>query len=59
MSTTLDDLLPAAADCRNTIAEVEAKKATEYLRKKAAAEAEKRRCWSSFRSPRVSRTKSG
>ena len=40
--TTLDDLLPKAADCRRRIAEVEAEKATEFLRKENAAEAEKR-----------------
>jgi hypothetical protein len=35
-------LLPEAADCRKKIAEVEAEKASEYLRNQAAAEAEKR-----------------
>jgi hypothetical protein len=39
---TLDDLLPKAADCRRRIAEVEAEKATELMRKETAAEAEKR-----------------
>ena len=42
MSTMPDELLPAAADCRKKIAEVEAEKATEYLRKQAAVEAEKK-----------------
>jgi hypothetical protein len=39
---TLDDLLPKAADCRRRIAEVEAQKATELMRKESAADAEKR-----------------
>jgi hypothetical protein len=42
MSTMPDELLPAAADNRKKIAEVEAEKATEYLRKQAAADAEKK-----------------
>ncbi len=39
---TFDDLIPKAADCRRKIAEVEAEKATELMRKETAAEAEKR-----------------
>ncbi len=39
---SFDDLIPKAADCRRKIAEVEAEKATEFLRKETAAEAEKR-----------------
>ncbi len=39
---SFDDLLPAALDCRRRIAEVEAEKASEFLRKENAAEAEKR-----------------
>jgi hypothetical protein len=42
MSTALDDLLPKAADCRKRMAEVEAEKATELMRRETAAEAEKR-----------------
>jgi hypothetical protein len=42
MSTMPDELLPAAADCRKKIAEVEGEKAAAYLRKKAAADAEKK-----------------
>jgi hypothetical protein len=38
----LDDLLPKAADCRRRIAEVEAEKATELMRKESATDAEKR-----------------
>lgn len=40
--SSIDDLLPAAADCRRQIAEVQAKKAAEELRKQAAAEAQKK-----------------
>jgi hypothetical protein len=39
---SFDDLLPKAADCRRRIAEVEAEKATELMRKENAADAEKR-----------------
>jgi len=42
MTTTIDDLLPKAADCRRRIAEVEAEKASDFLRKQSAAEAEKK-----------------
>jgi hypothetical protein len=42
MSTMPDELLPAASDCRKKLAEVEAEKASEYLRKQAAADAEKK-----------------
>ncbi len=38
----LDDLLPQAADRRRRIAEVQAEKATELMRKESAADAEKR-----------------
>jgi hypothetical protein len=42
MSTTLDDLLPTALDCRKMAAQKEAEKAAEYMRHHAAAEAEKK-----------------
>jgi hypothetical protein len=42
VSKTLDELLPAAVDCRKKMAEAEAAKATEYVRKQAAVEAEKK-----------------
>ena len=51
MSTTPDELLPAAADCRNKLAEVEAEKATQYLRKQAAVEAEKKALLEKFEKP--------
>jgi hypothetical protein len=38
----LDNLLPKAEDLRRKIAEVEAEKASEYMRKQKAAEAEKK-----------------
>ena len=37
-----DDLLPKADDLRKKIAQVEAEKASEYMRKRAAADAEKK-----------------
>jgi hypothetical protein len=37
-----DDLLPKADDLKKKIAQVEAERATEYMRKQAAAEAEKK-----------------
>jgi hypothetical protein len=42
MMAALDDLLPKAADCRRRIAEVQAEKASDLLRKENVAEAEKR-----------------
>ena len=42
MTTGTDDALPTALDCRKKSAEMEAEKATEYMRKRAAAEAEKK-----------------
>lgn len=40
--SALDDLLPKAEDCRKKIAEVEAEKASDWLRKQAAADTEKK-----------------
>jgi hypothetical protein len=42
MATQLDDILPTALDCRKVAAEKEAEKASEYMRKRAAADAEKK-----------------
>src|SRR5436190_15188680 len=42
MTTTLDDILPSAADWRAKSAEMEAQKTTEYLRRHQAAEEEKK-----------------
>jgi hypothetical protein len=40
--TTADELLPSAQDCMKKIALAEAEKASAYMRKQAAADAEKR-----------------
>jgi len=42
MATNVDDILPTAVDCRKKSAEMEAEKAAEYMRKRQAAEAEKK-----------------
>jgi hypothetical protein len=39
---TIDDLLPSALDCRKKSAEMEAAKATEYMRRRNVAENEKK-----------------
>lgn len=41
-TTTLDDVLPSADACRKLSAEMEAEKAAEFLRRRQAAEAEKK-----------------
>jgi hypothetical protein len=51
MTTTMDDLLPSALDCRKKSAEMEAEKAAEYMRKLRAAEAEKRELLERFAKP--------
>jgi hypothetical protein len=56
---SLDDLLPKAADCRRKVAEVEAEKATELMRKEGAADAEKRALLDRLCSPPASPTRSG
>jgi len=50
-TTTFDDVLPSAADCRQKIAAVEAEKASEYMRKHAAAEAEKKELFERLEKP--------
>jgi hypothetical protein len=42
MATMVDELLPKAADCRKRIAEVESEKASDFMRKQEAIEAEKK-----------------
>ena len=42
MTTEMDDALPTALDSRKKSAEMEAEKASEYMRKREAAEAEKK-----------------
>src|SRR5262249_9075695 len=50
-TTTLDSVLPSAADCLQKIAAVEAEKASEYVRKHAAAEAEKKALYEKLQKP--------
>jgi hypothetical protein len=42
MNVKLDELLPSALDCNKRMAEAEAEKASEYIRKQAAIDAEKK-----------------
>ena len=42
MNVKVDELIPSAVDCNKTLAEAEAAKASEYMRKQAAVEAEKK-----------------
>jgi hypothetical protein len=42
MNLKVDDLLPSAVDCNKRMAEAEAAKASEYMSKQAAANAEKK-----------------
>ncbi|MFY9684663.1 MAG: hypothetical protein WAJ88_02595 [Pseudolabrys sp.] len=42
MNVKIDELLPSAADCNKKTAEAEAAKASEYIRKQATVEAEKK-----------------
>lgn len=53
MTNVLDDLVPSAADCAMRMAEAEAEKASDYMRKEAAAEAEKKLYFSGCRSRQV------
>jgi hypothetical protein len=51
MSTDTNDLFPSAKDCMRKIAEAESEKASEYMRRQAAAEAEKRALMERFTEP--------
>jgi hypothetical protein len=51
MTTAIDDFLPTAAECKKHIAEAEAEKASEYLRKQTAADAEKKELLDQLRRP--------
>lgn len=42
MTTTLDDILPTALDCRKLAAEKEAEKASEFMQRRSAADVEKK-----------------
>ena len=51
MAINVDDVLPSAADLKKRIAEAEAEKASEYMRKQAAAEAEKKALFDQLQKP--------
>jgi len=51
MNVKVDDLLPSAADCSKKMAEVEAAKASDYMRKQAAVEAEKKALLEKLKGP--------
>ena len=51
MSEKPDDLLPSASACRTKIAQVEGEKASEYMRNKAKADAEKKALMDRFSKP--------
>jgi len=51
MSAKLDDLLPSADDCAKRMAEAEAAKASEYMRKQAAVDAEKKALLDKLKGP--------
>ena len=42
MTTTLDDVLPTALECRKIAAEKEAEKASEFMQRRSAADVEKK-----------------
>jgi hypothetical protein len=56
---SFDGLLPKAADCRRRVAEVEAEKATELMRKETAADAESVRYSTGYRTHPACPTRSG
>ena len=51
MAINVDDLLPSAADCKKRVVVAEAEKASEYVRKQAAAEAEKKALFDQLQKP--------
>ncbi|HEY6753236.1 MAG TPA: hypothetical protein VI077_00795 [Pseudolabrys sp.] len=51
MAINVDDVLPSAADCKKRMVEAEAEKASEYVRKQAAAEAEKKALFDQLQKP--------
>jgi hypothetical protein len=51
MATETADVLPSALDCRKMSAEMEAEKASEYMRKRQAAEAEKKELFDRLAKP--------
>ena len=51
MNVKVDELLPSAEDCTKKMAEAEAAKASEYMRKQAAVEAEKKALLDKLKGP--------
>jgi hypothetical protein len=51
MNTKADDLLPSAQECSKRMAVAEAEKASEYMRKQAAVEAEKKALLDKLKGP--------
>jgi len=51
MASTLDEILPTALDCRKVSAEREAEKASEFMQRRAAAEAEKKALFEKLEKP--------
>jgi hypothetical protein len=51
MNTKADDLLPSAAECSKRMAVAEAEKASEYMRKQAAVDAEKKALLDKLQAP--------
>lgn len=51
MNSKVDELLPTAADCNKRMAVAEAEKASEYVRKQAAVDAEKTALLDKLRGP--------
>ncbi len=51
MSTSVDDLLPKAIDCKKRVAEIEGQKASEYMRAQATKAAEKKALIDQFSNP--------
>jgi hypothetical protein len=51
MNTKADDLLPTAADCSKRMAVAEAEKASEYIRRQAAVDAEKKALLDKLKEP--------
>jgi hypothetical protein len=51
MASNLDEIIPTALDCKKFAAEKEAEKASEYMRRHAAAEAEKKELFDRLEKP--------
>ena len=51
MASTLDEILPTALDCSKVSAEREAEKASEFMQRRAAAEAEKKALFEKLEKP--------